>query len=229
MAYAMSALPILGAHAPLAHTAVSCLCVCCAHLASTGLMFRPTGGRWIGFSTISGSLVDDVGVAALVRCLSQKLWHSASFPCELISVEKRALLTFVGCSLPTICGLHVSWLSSVADLTWILIAHRFAVPFKRSTDFYFIAVLSGMMTFILFFYCNDNDFYVSIIFKVTLMHVIGIRGNLKSDILDGQSCVAGVWRGAPLLLWHFSIFFLLAVLLVRDELASPGNMLWIMR
>jgi len=30
-----------------------------------------------------------------------------------------------------------------------------------------------------------------------------------------------------LLLGHFSIFFLLAVLLVRDELASPGNMLWI--
>ena len=84
MAYAMFALPILGAFAPSAHTAVSCLCVCCAHFLSTGLMFRPTGGwwigfqkqwftggRWIGFSIFSGSLVDDVGVASLVLCRSR--------------------------------------------------------------------------------------------------------------------------------------------------------------
>jgi len=49
MAVAMIALPIFGAFAPLAHTAISCLCVCYAHFVSMGLMFRPTGGWWIGF------------------------------------------------------------------------------------------------------------------------------------------------------------------------------------
>ena len=37
MAVATIALPIIGAAAPLAHTAFSCLCVCCAHFGEHGL------------------------------------------------------------------------------------------------------------------------------------------------------------------------------------------------
>jgi len=52
-----------------------------------------------------------------------------------------------------------------------------------------------------------------------------ICSNLKCDILYGHYFVAGVWRRARFCSVIFSFF--LAVLLVRDELASPGNMLWI--
>ena len=59
MAVAMIALPIIGAAAPLAHTAITCLCVCCAHFVSTGLMFRPTGSLvGDGLAFLSQSLMD---------------------------------------------------------------------------------------------------------------------------------------------------------------------------
>ena len=153
MAYAMSALPNLGAYAPLAHTAVSCLCVCCARFASTGLMFRPTGGWWIGFQNRWFTGGRWIGFSKSLdfwwMMLELLLWYCVCsrncdillvFPASWFLSKSVSLLTLVGCALPTICGLHVLWSSSVADLTWILIAHRFAVPFKRSTDFYFIAV-----------------------------------------------------------------------------------------
>ena len=157
----MIALPILGAFAPLAHTAVSCLCVCCAHFVSTGLTFRPTSGRWIGFSiSISdGSLVDDVRTPSLMDLwwlmFECRLWYCVCsrncdillvFPANWFLSKRRTLfpLTFVGYDIPTF-----------ADDTWILTAN---LTFKRSTDcntaikvnsqYYLVAWLSFLLFFI---------------------------------------------------------------------------------
>ena len=110
MAVAMIALPFLGASAPLAHTAISCLCVCCARFASTGLMFRPTGGWWIGFHNAlvhwwtmdwlfqHTSLMDLWWMMLLFL-----LWYCVCsrncdillvFPANWFSVEKRSPLDF---------------------------------------------------------------------------------------------------------------------------------------
>jgi len=94
-------------------------------------------------------------------------------------------------------------------MTFIL----FSLHFKTLSFFYFfhIVVLVQYEDSIILSYCNA---------------CMGIYSNLKCDILYGIYLVAGVWRRARFCSVIF-LFFLLAVLLVRDELASPGNMLWI--
>jgi len=98
--YPITPVPSLRARAHLSPLLCLLLVCNCAHLASAG-WFSPnwwiqamvTGvelkqwsmDHWWMMAWITGSLVDDARIALLVLCLCQILWHSSSFPAELIS------------------------------------------------------------------------------------------------------------------------------------------------
>jgi len=73
MAVAMIAVPFIGAAAPLAHTAISCLCMCCAHFGEHGLDVSPNWWRRSLQISVANTVSNGVYWVPISSCLHRSV------------------------------------------------------------------------------------------------------------------------------------------------------------